>query len=173
MMHKVIETLDSSHKVFLNFESRCKIVKFISKSVLAGVVTLLLVLGLASIGLADEMGGMNMGGMDMGGSPSSQAPADHNTSKETDSHTESNKTDANSQPSAQSNDMANMPGMGEQHEATPGMDPNMPGMESDGHGEGASAGVNWFVVGGFLTINLLVIGTAGVLKFTKSIPVQL
>ncbi|HVJ47697.1 hypothetical protein [Desulfitobacterium sp.] len=59
-----------------------------------------------------------------------------------------------------------------QHEATPGMDPNMPGMESnpstDGHGEnGGSEGVNWTVVGSFLAVNLLVIGTAGVLKFTR------
>lgn len=60
-----------------------------------------------------------------------------------------------------------------QHEATPGMDSDMPGMESntpssDGHGENeASEGVNWTVVGGFLAINLLVIGTAGILKFTE------
>lgn len=54
------------------------------------------------------------------------------------------------------------------HEATPGMDSDMPGMESNGHGEnGESEGVNWTVVGSFLAINLLVIGTAGVLKFTK------
>lgn len=65
-----------------------------------------------------------------------------------------------------------------QHEATPEMDTDMPGMDkneptgtssaNDGHGENeASEGVNWSVVGGFLVINLLVIGSAGVLKFTQ------
>lgn len=65
-----------------------------------------------------------------------------------------------------------------QHEATPGMEPDMPGMvgmegtstSEDGHGHGhseESEGVNWAIVGGFLAVNLLIIGTAGVLKFTQ------
>ncbi|AHF08399.1 hypothetical protein [Desulfitobacterium metallireducens] len=57
--------------------------------------------------------------------------------------------------------------------AMEGMASNMPGMESnspsgEGHsGTEGATGVNWPVVGGFSAINLLVIGTAGVLKFIK------
>ncbi|GAB6171208.1 hypothetical protein JCM15765_06860 [Paradesulfitobacterium aromaticivorans] len=79
-------------------------------------------------------------------------------------------------------------GSNNQHEAMPGMDPNMPGMEnaenqveehgatSDGHGAASdghdessieSEGVNWPVVGGFLGINLIVIAVAGILKLTQ------
>lgn len=72
-------------------------------------------------------------------------------------------------------------GSNNQHEAMPGMDPNMPGMENaenqveehgatgDGHDESSieSEGVKWPVVGGFLGINLLVIAVAGILKLTQ------
>jgi hypothetical protein len=75
-----------------------------------------------------------------------------------------------------------------EHEAMPGMDSNMEGMkessdssdphreQSSGHGEASgghgqssetSEDVSWTVVGGFSAINLLVIITAGLLKFLK------
>lgn len=59
-----------------------------------------------------------------------------------------------------------------EHEAMPGMDPNMEGMQGSGHGESSesSVGVNWIVVGGFLVINTLIIISAGVLKSKKAQP---
>lgn len=53
-----------------------------------------------------------------------------------------------------------------------GMDPNMPGMTSDSNQtqSAGNEGVNWYVVGGFLIINALTVGTAGVLKFTRKVP---
>ncbi|MDI6880870.1 MAG: hypothetical protein QMC95_17455 [Desulfitobacteriaceae bacterium] len=60
-----------------------------------------------------------------------------------------------------------------QHKATAGMDPNMPGMQSgEEKANHESSGVDWPVVDGFAMINLLVIGTAGVLKFKKKIQSQ-
>lgn len=63
------------------------------------------------------------------------------------------------------------------HEAVPGMDSNMEGMQesSGGHGESSetSEGVNWIVVGGFLAINALILIIAGVLKSSKKVQPQL
>lgn len=88
---------------------------------------------------------------------------------------------AESQHSSQADGHGSMEMSNNQHEAMPGMDPNMPGMENaenqveehgatgDGHDESSieSEGVKWPVVGGFLGINLLVIAVAGILKLTQ------
>ncbi len=124
----------------------------LNKSLCVGVLAVGLLLGFASISLADEMGGMNMGGQATG--TQQQTPSQQNgTLPGTDNSSSHNMANGTEQNHNNSESTA------------------MPGMESD-H-EGTSEGVNWFVVGGFLTVNLLVIGTAGALKFTKSIPPQL
>ena len=94
------------------------------------------------------------------------------------------------QPSGKANDHSNMDMSGKdsssssvtnkQHEATAGMDQNMPGMinneenaNANAGGHESSEGVDWMVVGSFLAINLLVIAIAGVLKFTKKTQAQI
>lgn len=149
--------------------------KTLKKGFMVGVLSLSLVMGLASISLAIEGMGdhsaaassANMPDMENIASASAVPSAPHEATPGMDT---------------------NMPGMdmgasasatpSTPHEATPGMDPNMAGMESsqstDGHGEnGESEGVNWTVVGSFLAVNLLVIGTAGVLKFTKKTKLEI
>ena len=60
-----------------------------------------------------------------------------------------------------------------QHESTPGMDPNMAGMESTGHNAASTDGASWYVVGGFLAINFFVIGTAGFLKSRNKVKAKM
>lgn len=118
------------------------------KFIITSALTLTLFFGLATVTFADEMSGMNMGG---------------------------NSTMQNGTQEATPGMNPNMPGMNmpnstlapnDQHQATPGMDPNMPGMgNADQHSQGASEGVSWPLVGGFSLVNLLIITTAGLLKF--------
>lgn len=131
------------------------------KGIYITLMSLGLIFGSSSISLAGVTV-VSMNGMDMGGSIKTQAaPA------EVDAH---GSTSAG-------------------HQATPDMDPHMEGMEnssesaisngeeisgghgeaSGGHGEGeeTSEGVNWWVVGGFLAINSLIIFIAGLLKISK------
>ena len=130
------------------------------KQIAIGLISLSLSLGSAGLSLADEMNGMNM-------LPDSQT---HGTT-----------------PHAAASGMdPNMPGMGS---GIPGMDHNAPDIDTNveqSHGEqthgvkaaagqarghaakgGGSEGVNWTVVRGFLAANLLIIGTAGILKYTR------
>lgn len=136
--------------------------------------------GLSFAGEGDSSGGH--GGMNMGGGTSAQAETKSNDApKET------------SKPQLEPHDTGTMSG----HEATPAMDPDMPGhgkasnaggekggghgeessgegngAGSGGHGEGASdpEGVNRPVVWGFAGINALVVAIAGILKFMKNDP---
>lgn len=151
------------------------------KGLSIGIIGISLLLSSASISLAgegDSSGGH--AGMDMGGSATTQVePKTNNNANEiTTSQPEAN----NSSPQSG-------------HEATPDMDPNMPGHgeassigeqssdehseesgndshgeSSGGHGEGASdpEGVNWPVVWGFAGINAAVIVIAGILKFMNN-----
>lgn len=120
--------------------------------------------GLSFAGEGDSSGGH--GGMNMGGGTSAQA--------ETKSNDAPNET---SKPQLEPHDTGTMSG----HEATPDMDPDMPGHgeasnageeKGGGHGEGASdpEGVNRPVVWGFAGINALVVAIAGILKFMKNDP---
>lgn len=135
------------------------------KGLSIGIIGISLLLSSASISLAgegDSSGGH--AGMDMGGSATTQVePKTNNNANEiTTSQPEAN----NSSPQSG-------------HEATPDMDPNMPGhgeasssgeQSSGGHGEGASdpEGVNWPVVWGFAGINASVVVIAGILKFMNN-----
>lgn len=122
----------------------------VRKSIYIGVLSLGMLLGLATVSMADEMNGMNMGGNSM----------------QSDQHSATSGMD----PNMPGMNMNSNPAPNDQHKATSGMDPNMPGMngsekQSDGHNESeTSEGVNWPVVGGFSAINLLVIVAAGILK---------
>lgn len=137
----------------------------IKKGLFIGIIGIGLLLSSTSMGFAAE--GDNAGGhagMDMGGSTTTQVePKSNDTRNET----------TNSQPKADNSSTDSG------HEATPDMDPNMPGhgeasgmdeQNSGGHGEGASdpEGVNWPVVWGFAGINTLVVAIAGILKFMNN-----
>ncbi|HBV85637.1 MAG TPA: hypothetical protein DEF42_03055 [Desulfosporosinus sp.] len=141
------------------------------KGLSIAIIVIGLLLSSASMGFAgesDSSGGH--GGMDMGGSSTTHSePKPNEVPKET----------TNSQPE----DNHSSPDSG--HEATPDMDPNMPGHvessdigtessdghggSSGGHGGGASdpEGVNWPVVWGFAGINALVVAIAGILKLKQ------
>lgn len=137
----------------------------IKKGLFIGIIGIALLLSSVSISLAaegDNAGGH--GGMNMGGSTTTQVESKSNDTP--------NET-TNSQPEA--NHSSTQSG----HEATPDMDPNMPGhgeasssgeQSSDGHGEEASdpEGVNWPVVWGFAGVNALVVAIAGILKFMNN-----
>lgn len=133
-------------------------------------MSLTLLSSYANVSLAAE-NGHSMGEMNMGGDTTTQAAP-----KEKDDHA---RESMSSMPQS-SNPSSPVP----VHEAMPGMEPYMEGMEdmssmnsqnaghdepSGGHGESSepSEGVNWAVVGGFLGINTLVIATAGFLKVSK------
>lgn len=139
------------------------------KGIFISLMSLSLLFGSSSVSLADETS-VSMSGMDMGGKATT--------------HTEPVAVDPHDSSSPDG------------HEAAPDMDPNMEGMMesskpsmsedetnsnehgevSEGHGEATgghgesgetSEDVSWTVVGGFSAINLLVIITAGLLKFLK------
>lgn len=136
--------------------------KALKKGIIISLMAVSLLFSYTSVSLADEKGG-SMGGMNMGGSSTTQtAPIE--------------KNGQDSQSMSTQPQSSNSKAMSE-HEAMPGMDPNMEGMQesSGGHGEsgGTSEGVNWIVVGGFLAINALIIIIAGILKFTKKVLPQL
>lgn len=124
------------------------------KFIFTSALTLTLFFGLATVTFADEMNGMNMVG---------------------------NSTVQNGTHEATPGMDPNMPGMNmpnstlapnDQHQATPGMDPNMPGMgNADQHSQGASEGISWPLVAGFSFINLLIITSAGLLKFKTKNPI--
>ena len=150
----------------------------IKKGLSIGIIGIGLVLSSVSVGLAGEgdsadgHAGMNMGG----NSTTIVEPKSKDTLNETtDSQPEANHSSSDSG-----------------HEATPEMDPTMPGhgetsaiaeSGNDGHGEASSSGghgessvghgeeasdpegVNWPVVWGFAGINALVVAIAGILKF--------
>ena len=140
------------------------------KGLLVVPLALSLLLGLSSVATAAGMSGMDMGGMDMNSSqPQISGPS---------------QTNPSSVHEAMPGMDPNMPGMqstspaqsiaGEAHKAEAGMDPNMPGMQSsEENATPESSGVDWPVVDGFALINLLVIGTAGVLKLKGKIRSQL
>lgn len=109
------------------------------KGILGVILTFSLFLGLRGIATAAEMSGMDMGGMD--------------------------KSATQTQLFGESGSLST-----EQHKATAGMDSNMQGMQSSEEQSNVNgSGVDWPVVDGFAIINLLVIGSAGVLKFKKKI----
>lgn len=140
--------------------------KTMRKSFLVGVLSLSLVLSLASVSLAAG----SMGGMDMGSQSATPNTAEQSATHEAAPGMDPNMPGMNmgGQPSTQPSASSATP-----HEATPGMDPNMPGMENnsqskDGHGEtGESEGVNWPVVGSFLGVDSLILIVAGVMKFIR------
>ncbi|WP_425805083.1 hypothetical protein ACHOLT_00770 [Desulfitobacterium sp. Sab5] len=137
--------------------------KIMRKSFLVGVLSLSLVMSLASISLATES---NMNGMNMGGH--SDTP---NTSTQSAPHEAAPGMDQNMSGMNMGGQATTPPST--PHEATKGMDPNMPGMENnnqskDEHGEtGESEGVNWPVVGSFLGTDVLILIVAGVMKFIR------
>ena len=132
----------------------------LKKGIVISLMSVSLLFSFTSISMADEKGG-SMGGMNMGGSTTTQtAPVEK---KAQDSQSKSLQPEASN-----SNETS-------EHEAMPGMDPNMEGMQESSHGESdeASEGVNWIVVGGFMVINTLIIIIAGVLKSSKKVQPQL
>lgn len=137
--------------------------KAMKKSFLVGVLSLSLIISLASISLAT---GSNMNGMDMGGHSATPNNAAQSTQHEAEPGMDP------SMPGMNMGGQSSAPPSAS-HEATPGMDPNMPGMEKnsqskEGHGEtGESEGVNWPVVGSFFGVDLLIIAVAGLKKFTR------
>lgn len=155
------------------------------KSIAIGVLSLSMLLGLATVSLAEEMSGMNMGGSTQNQSSSqSMQSTQHEATPGMDPNMPGMNMNSSTTPTPTPNDQhmatpgmdPNMPGMNmnssttpapsDPHKATPGMDPNMPGMSSNNeHSESAPEGVNWPVISGFSILNLLVIATAGVLKF--------
>jgi len=130
-----------------------------------GIIGIGLLFSSVSMSLAgegDSAGGH--AGMNMGGSATTQVEPESN---------ETPKDTTNTQPESDHSSPAS------EHEATPDMDPNMPGhgevsgevdQSSDAHGGGASdpEGVNWPVVWGFAGINALVVAIAGILKFMNN-----
>lgn len=130
------------------------------------MLSLSLVMGFTSISLAAES---NMSGMDMSGQSASKSSA---TAPST---SVPNVPSSNTQHEATPGMDPNMPGMTSNTQNmdpnTPGMDPNMPGMQGQSqsqgeHDAGENEGVNWPMVGGFSVVNLLVIGMAGILKYS-------
>lgn len=107
------------------------------KSIFIGLMSITLLLSYASVGLAGE------------NSKSGHEGMNHNS--------ESNASQDQTNPE------------GEQSSGEHGSASGGHGEASGGHGEssGASDEVNWAIVGGFSGINLLVIASAGILKFMK------
>lgn len=148
----------------------------LKKGIFISLMSVSLLFSFTSVSLADEKGG-SMGGMNMGGSTTTQtAPVEKKAqdSQSKSTQPQASNSNATSEHEAMPGMDPNMEGMKEsgEHEGTAGMDPEMEGMGHDESSE-ASEGVNWIIVGGFLAINALIIIIAGVLKSSKKVLPQL